>query len=217
MGLWFRDRPAQAGAWAAVAFAALGVWGFVEPGAREAVATGAALPTALAAVTFGRRGGAIAGVAGVILCAVWAVHGGRTLDAATWLGAAARLALGLLLGDAIDGLAVSEARSRAAESAAATALETATRHRAATEINDRIVQEVAVAKWALESGNVERAVTILDETVGAGQRVVSELLAEPTRRPADDAGKASPCPSVLAALGQVSIAAPLAGLEEATG
>ena len=137
----------------------------------------AALPTALAAVTFGRRGGVIGGCGTLALFAVWAAAGGRDVDTASWVGAAAVLAMGLLLGAAVEDLDTSEARARCAEAMAAAAEEVAARHRAATEINDRIVQEVAVAKWALEAGRVDEALSILDETVGAGQRLVSALLA----------------------------------------
>jgi hypothetical protein len=50
------------------------------------------------------------------------------------------------------------------------------RHREAVEINDALVQRAAVAKWALEAGDEERALAILDQTVGAGQRLVTALL-----------------------------------------
>jgi len=157
--------------------AGLALLGAAQPGAREPLGMAAALPTALAAVTFGRRGGVVGGCGTLALFAVWAATGGRDVDVAGWVGAAALLAMGVLLGGAMDDLDTSEARARCAEATAAAAEEVAARHRAATEINDRIVQEVAVAKWALESGRVEQAVSILDEAVGAGQRLVSELLA----------------------------------------
>jgi hypothetical protein len=47
---------------------------------------------------------------------------------------------------------------------------------AAVEINDTLVQRAAMAKWALEAGDVERALAILEETVDVGQRLVTALI-----------------------------------------
>jgi hypothetical protein len=54
--------------------------------------------------------------------------------------------------------------------------EVAERRREAVEINDMLVQSAAAAKWALETGDEQRALAILDETVDAGQRIVTALI-----------------------------------------
>ncbi len=59
------------------------------------------------------------------------------------------------------------------------ALETdAQRQRDATEVNDTLVQGMAAAKWALESGRHESGLKTLDDTLRLGHQLVSELLRE---------------------------------------
>ena len=92
--------------------------------------------------------------------------------------------LGGLLGEAEDTIDASDRRAAHAE-AERTRLECQLRrHAEAVEINDLMVQSVAVAKWALEAGNHDRALEVLDEIGDKGQRLVSSLLrdAEPPGR-----------------------------------
>jgi hypothetical protein len=180
-GPWFRQRPRLALAVVALLYVAVAVGGLSEPADRSVIAMAVVLPISLSAMTFGRRGGVTAGLAGMALFAIWAFPGRPGgLGIEEWVGAGALLLLGALLGDAVDGMEASELRTMAAEAARLQAELIAGRHRQATEINDGIVQGVAVAKWALEAGDVSRALEVLDETVGAGQRLVSDLMGNDT-------------------------------------
>ncbi len=173
VGPWFHDRPRWAAGVAGVLFGGIVLVGAVFGEDRPLFAVALVLPVALLAVAFGRRGGIPGGLAAVALDAAWFTrsHTGG-MGAAGWTGALSVLLLGVLLGEAVEGVAESQRQLRQAE-------EVACRHRQASEINDVIVQGIAVAKWALEAGDVDRALAILDETVGEGQRLVSALLADP--------------------------------------
>jgi hypothetical protein len=180
-GPWFHQRPRLARAVVALLYVAVAVGGLSEPADRSVIAVAVVLPISLSAMTFGRWGGVTAGLAGMALFAMWAFSGRPSgLGIEEWVGAGALLLLGALLGDAVDGMEASELRTMAAEAARLQAELIAGRHRQATEINDGIVQGVAVAKWALEAGDVSRALELLDETVGAGQRLVSDLMGNDT-------------------------------------
>ena len=52
------------------------------------------------------------------------------------------------------------------------------RERRALEINDNVVQGLSVAKYALESGDVEKARGSVDETLAKARDIISEQLAE---------------------------------------
>jgi glucose-6-phosphate-specific signal transduction histidine kinase len=176
-GPWFQRRPRSAVAVASML--ALAVWGLglALPGDRAALAVLFALPIALLAVAFGCTGGAIAGVGAMALIVAWGVPVGTGgIGVSGWASAAAMLMLGALLGAAVDGLAASEQRARQADDFRHRLEETAQRHLEAVEINDTLVQSAAVAKWALETGDVERALEVLEETVDAGQRLVTALI-----------------------------------------
>src|SRR5439155_13124727 len=62
------------------------------------------------------------------------------------------------------------------------------RRRHALQINEGIVQGIAVAKMALELGDSDRALDTLDRTLGAAKRVMTHLLLDHTDgivRPSD--------------------------------
>jgi hypothetical protein len=135
-------------------------------------------PIALLAVAFGLRAGLLAGLVGIVLVAVWASVGGVELSFWGWVTRAApMLLLGALLGHAADQLRRSEAERNRLMAASQ-------RHRDAVEFNDRIVQELSAAKWALEAGRPERGLDILRNTVNAAEDMVSQML----RDADDDAG-----------------------------
>lgn len=168
---WFHSHPA----WAAAVIVAL--FGLVlatrlvaGDGPADAISMLYALPVALAATTFGRSGGLVAGLVAVGLFVVWAVGQGADL---TWLGWAARivplLLLGFLLGDASERLIAAERRRRDLEAAAQ-------RHRDAAEISDSLLQGMSATKWALEAGRNDVALETLEATIVRGQRLVSDLL-----------------------------------------
>ena len=128
------------------------------------------LPVALLAVRFGLQGGVLSGLFGVALIAFWV----EAQDVAlSWIGWASQvvplLLLGALLGHAMDRLRRAEAERRDLEAAALL-------HRQAIDINDTLVQGMAVAKWSLEAGQVEAGLKALNETIDVGHRLVSELI-----------------------------------------
>jgi hypothetical protein len=183
---WFRDRPGMASAVATAMFAAGSIIGATWPDQQSLTLVLLTLPVALMAVTLGRAGGLAAGLVGVGLAGIWSLSSvGADVGASGWAAACALLVLGGLLGGAVDALETSDRRAVEAEEERAALEANARRHAEAIEINDLMVQSVAVAKWSLESGNQERALEILDEIGEAGQRLVSQLLRDtpaPPRR-----------------------------------
>ncbi len=165
---WFHRRPGLTIAVACALYAVvLGLrWLVAGP---EPITLLFCFPIALLAVAFGLRAGLLAGLVGIILGAVWA-YGGVELSFWGWVtGAAPMLLLGVLLGHAADQLRRSEAeRDRL--------MAVAQRHRDAVDFNDRVVQELAAAKWALEAGHSERGLDILMNTLDAAQNMVSQML-----------------------------------------
>ena len=77
--------------------------------------------------------------------------------------------LGILVGLAADGL--EEARRTERELVA-----TQQREREAAEINDSIIQGLVAAKWLLESGDEERSLAYLTESIERTQALVGDLL-----------------------------------------
>lgn len=98
-----------------------------------------------------------------------------------WLSRAVPM---LLLGALVGGAAEQQRRAAAAER---DLLLAELRARRVAELNDSIIQRLAVAKWAAESGMYERSLDVLTETVESTQSLVSELLdgrsVVPTTRP----------------------------------
>lgn len=169
-GPWFRSRPRTALAVAALLFTVVVTVRFAVEDPVEAVSMLYVLPVTLVALAFGRSAGLAAGVLALALVAVWVLISGADLSMIGWT---ARLVpfvlLGWLLGDASDRLEAAEARRAALEAAAQ-------RHRDATEVNDTLIQGMAAAKWALESGRTDAGLQTLDETIRLGHELVSELL-----------------------------------------
>ena len=88
--------------------------------------------------------------------------GGEEFEILTYLGTLAHLAL---------------ERTRAATLKLQLA-EAQLRRRQALEINDNIVQGLAVAKYAFELGDEDKARSSLDQTLTAAKNIISELLSE---------------------------------------
>ncbi len=143
-----------------------------DQAASDAISMLYTLPVALVGLAFGRSAGLVAGVAAVLLVVLWVVVSGADLSLLGWLSRALPLVLlGALLGDASDRLSRAERHRLALEA-------TAQRMRDATEVNDTLVQGMAAAKWALESGRPESGLKTLDDTLRLGHQLVSELLRE---------------------------------------
>jgi hypothetical protein len=128
------------------------------------------LPVALAALAFGLWAGLAAGLTGVGVIVVWAASAGTVYGPIGWTARVVPLMLlGGLLGDASDRLLRAEAERRRVEAAALL-------YREAIEINDSLVQGMAAARWALESGRVEEGLKTLDVTIVQAQDLVSGLI-----------------------------------------
>jgi hypothetical protein len=182
---WFHRRRGLTIAVASALYAlVLGLRWLVD--APEPITLLFCFPIALLAVAFGLRAGLLAGLGGIVLLAVWASVDGVELSFWGWVTRAApMLLLGGLLGHAADQLRRSEAERNRLMAAAQ-------RHRDAVDFNDRVVQELAAAKWALEAGHAGRGLDILMNTLDAAQDMVSQMLRDadvgaggrPGRRPA---------------------------------
>jgi hypothetical protein len=182
---WFHRRPGLTIAVALGLYAVvLGLrWLVAAP---EPITLLFCFPIALLAIAFGLRAGLLAGLGGIVLLAIWASVDGVELSFWGWVTRSApMLLLGGLLGHAADQLRRSEAERNRLMAAAQ-------RHRDAVDFNDRVVQELAAAKWALEASHSERGLDIVTNTLDAAQDMVSQMLRDadaeaggrPGRRPA---------------------------------
>lgn len=128
------------------------------------------LPVSLLALARGVRAGLASAALATVLLVAWVWTTDLDFSSLAWASRVVPLILtGLLLGDASDRLSRSEARRIALELAA-------DRHAQAAEINDSLIQGMASAKWSLETGDVESGIRTLRDTIGVGQRVVTQLL-----------------------------------------
>lgn len=170
-GPWFRRHPQYAALVTTALFVVVTAARLLSPDEADATGLLYALPVALAAMAYGRVVGTT-----TALCAsglLWAWVAGHPSVSLSPLGWASRIVplvlLGVLVGAAAD--AVEEA------TAARTALAVAeARRRDAAEVNDQILQRLAVAKWQLEGGAPDGAAQLLDDAMAQGQQLVSSLL-----------------------------------------
>jgi len=176
-GPWFLGHRRIAAGVALVLYGAVFVLTLVAPTTADDVVVLYALPIALVAVTFGRRGGIIGAGAGVglfFLAAQFADSGITGLGWAT--RATAMVLLGFLLGDATDRLMGSERRARREELARERLEEDQWRHRQALELHDSVVQGIAAAIWMLDIGHSAQALEAMTSTMDVAQSLVSGLL-----------------------------------------
>lgn len=169
---WFLRWPSFSVAVAAVLYVGIFTLRMTTGTPNEATVLFFVLPVALIAITFGMMWGISAGLLAVALMVVWALTHSIALSPIGW---ATRLVPLLLLG-ALVGRAAD--RLRASEEERARLLAAAHWHRQAVEINDSIVQGLSAAKWALEAGNTERALSTVTSTLDSAQAMVSQLLRE---------------------------------------
>jgi hypothetical protein len=148
-------------------------------GVQESITVLYVLPVALLAMTFGFRVGVGSGVLAVCLFVVWAIGNGHSLGALGWLSRVTPL---LLIG-ALVGIATE--RIRDFDRVERQAIEVALLQREAAEINDSVLQQMAAAKWLLESGHVEQGIDLLEATMTTAQELVSRMLGSNSVLPGD--------------------------------
>ena len=171
-GPWFGVHPAAAVAVAAGLFAIVFGLGVALASDQESVMALFVLPIALIGFTFGKRRGLIAGCVALGLTAAWAATGGGNRSTVDWVSTALALVLiGALIGQASDRAATAHALQLRLERAEM-------RQREAADVNDTILQRVAVAKWMFEADRPARGLEVLNETVDYAGSLVSGLLAE---------------------------------------
>ncbi len=135
------------------------------------------LPISLLAVAFGVVAGLLGGLVAIGFVATWAIVQHVALSPVGWATRAVpMLLLGVLLGWAADQLRRSDQERARLDRAAHW-------HRQAVEINDSIVQGLAVAKWSLEAGKPDRGLAIVTETLDHAQTMVSQLLRDAELQP----------------------------------
>lgn len=178
-GPWFWLRPVLAVVVSAVLFVAIIVLRWTVGGVEDSISMLYVLPVALLALGFGFRVGLAAGVFAVGLLALWVTTAGESLSVLGWLSRATpMLLLGALVGTAAD-------RIRAATEAERHAAAVALMQREAAEINDRVLQQMAAAKWMLEAGRHDDGIELLEATMGTLQQLVSGMLGSDSVLPGD--------------------------------
>ena len=169
-GPWFRRWPTASVAVAAVLYAGVFTLRTTTGEPSDTTSMFYVLPIALLAITFGLVVGLLAGAVAVGLVSVWVVANHVTLSPVGWTTRVLPLLLlGALLGQAADRLRRSEAERARLDEAAHW-------HRQAAEINDSIVQGLAVAKWSLESNDLDGALRVVTATLDQAHAMVSQLL-----------------------------------------
>lgn len=178
-GPWFWLRPVLAVVVSAMLFAAIIVLRWTVGGVTDSISMLYVLPVALLALGFGFRVGLAAGTFAVGLLALWVVTAGESLSVLGWLSRATpMLLLGVLTGAAAD-------RIRANTAAERHAAEVALMQREAAEINDRVLQQMAAAKWMLEAGRHDDGIDLLESTMDTAQQLVSRMLGSDSVLPGD--------------------------------
>ncbi len=175
----FRRRSPWAAVVALALFATIFALRLEVHGLRDPITELYVLPIALLAQSFGLRMGTAAGATGVVLLATWVGIEGLELTPVEWAtGIVPMLLLGVLLGDATDRLE----QAAVAERALAVAR---VKEREAAEINDSILQGLAAAKWAVESGHINRGLHVLTDTVLKAESLVASLLHNEAEHPVE--------------------------------
>lgn len=177
---WFNRHPVLAVSGIAVLFVLVTILRLgLGSDAMVGVALFYVVPVSLAALAWGRRGGLVAVCVALALLALWMLVDDVDLGLLGWSARIVPILLsGLLLGDASD-------RLRRAEALHLRQLEKELLHRQAVEVNDSLLQGMSAAKWAVEAGNYELGLKALDDTLHAGQALVSELIRDSGMGPLD--------------------------------
>jgi hypothetical protein len=151
-------------------------WFFDRAG--EAVALLYVVPITLAALRFGRKGGAAVAGCGVIAFVVLeTVRARGDLDLTGWVGPVLVMAIvGGLVGH-LSELAGTREAERKLEAQRVEELRDA--QRIAEAASDSIVQQVAAARWLLEAGQSQEALAALDDAVTEGIEHVRRMSSAP--------------------------------------
>ena len=170
LGPWFHRHPRLAVIAATGLMVGISVLRFATGDERDATSLLMVLPIALVALAFGLRAGTLAAMGSVGVLMAWVLADGIELSPLGWISRVVPLLLlGILIGHASD------AQRRA--TALSTRLSLAEqRQREAAEINDTILQSLSVAKWSVESGNVDAGIGALEDVIEASQSLVVDLL-----------------------------------------
>jgi glucose-6-phosphate-specific signal transduction histidine kinase len=136
-----------------------------------------ALPTALLAFAFGLRGGLAGATISMGLYGGWAELAHTSASPFGWaLRAFSLFLLGVLIGQAAEET-TEMAEELVAREHRQMLLEARHRqHLRALEINDLFVQTLSAAKWKLEAGDNDAAITMVTEVIEGAQQIVSTLL-----------------------------------------
>jgi hypothetical protein len=172
-------RPMLAVCVSAVLFAAIIVLRWSIGGIEDSISMLYVLPVALLALGFGFRVGLAAGIFAVGLLALWVATSHESLSVLGWLSRSTPLLLlGALTGAATD-------RIRAAAAAERRAVAVALLQREAAEVNDRVLQQMAAAKWMLEADRRDAGIELLESTMDTAQQLVSRMLGSDSVLPGD--------------------------------
>jgi K+-sensing histidine kinase KdpD len=136
---------------------------------REPATIAYAVPVALAAIALGARAGMVAAVAGAALYWLGAYVDGETLSAAHL---SYRLGALVFLGGVVGALA-----SQLAEAEHHAQLQQELRSRA-VELNDTVVQGLALSRYQIEGGDATAAAGTLTTTLGRAQELVADLMGD---------------------------------------
>jgi hypothetical protein len=136
---------------------------------REPATIAYAVPVALAGIALGARAGMAAAVAGAGLYWLGAYIDGETLSAAHL---SYRLGALLFLGGVVGVLA-----SRLAEAEHAAQLQQELRSRA-VDLNDTVVQGLALSRYQIEGGDSTAAADTVETTLARAQQLVADLMGD---------------------------------------
>ena len=168
-----RSRRAVAGAAAALLVLYL-VIEIVTGSPKEPATIAYAVPVALAGIALGARAGMAAAVAGAALYWLGAYIDGETLSAGHL---SYRLGALLFLGAVVGALA-----SRLSEAEHASQLQHELRSRA-VELNDTVVQGLALSRYQIDGGDATAAADTLETTLGRAQELVADLMGDKELEP----------------------------------
>jgi hypothetical protein len=178
-GPWFWLHPILALGVSVGLFGGVLLLRWLVAGVEDSISMLYVLPVALLALTFGLRVGLAAGLVAVGLLVAWVAWSGEQLSPLGWLSRVTPL---LLLGGLVG---VAAERIRDADRIERHAAEIELLQRDAAEINDSLIQGMAVTKWLFESGQASAGIELLEETMVTGQQLVGRMLGSDSVLPGD--------------------------------